>query len=97
MLTQPKLWNGGFFESVTLESLGLVINLGHHPNICPVNSDTQQITVIDLSGYHCVRVRFCGLLNIKVCGLSVVHDAQLTFVGSLDIKRSHGAPDNGGI
>ena len=58
-LIQPKSWNGSFFEGTTLESLGFIINLGHNVDICPVNPETQRVTVIDLSGYHLVRVRFC--------------------------------------
>ena len=55
-----KLWNSGFFENVTLESLGLIVNLHHHiGDVCSVNPDTQYVTVIDLSGRHVVRVRFC--------------------------------------
>ena len=54
------MWNGGFFKTATLESLGLVINLGHPANICPVAPDIRRILVIDLSGYHFVRVRFCA-------------------------------------
>jgi hypothetical protein len=60
MLTRPKSWNGGFFESATLESLGHIINLGHYTDGCPISTETRLISVIDLSGYHLVRVRFCG-------------------------------------
>ena len=45
---------------MTLESLGLVINLGHPTDICPVAPDIRRIFVIDLSGYHFVCVRFCA-------------------------------------
>ena len=55
-----KLWNGDFLENATLESLGLIINLAHSSDICPVSSETQRIFVIDVSGYHHVRVRFCA-------------------------------------
>ncbi|KAF9791850.1 hypothetical protein BJ322DRAFT_998331 [Thelephora terrestris] len=58
-LHRLQSWNDGFFESETLENLGLVVNLGHHTDICPVNPETKRITVIDLSGYHFLRVRFC--------------------------------------
>ncbi|KAF9778389.1 hypothetical protein BJ322DRAFT_1014720, partial [Thelephora terrestris] len=56
-LHRLQRWNGGFFESATLENLGLIVNLGHHnTDICPINTETQLITVIDLSGYHFVRL-----------------------------------------
>lgn len=58
-LTRFQLWNGGFFENATLESLGLVVNLAHPSDICPVGTETQRILVIDLSGYHFVCIRFC--------------------------------------
>ena len=46
-------------DNVTLESLGLIINLHHSTDTCPVGPEIQRITVIDNSGYHFVRVRFC--------------------------------------
>lgn len=54
------MWNGSFFESATLEDLGFVRNLGHPTDVCPGNPETQRILVVDLSGYHYVRVRFCA-------------------------------------
>ena len=59
-LIVPKTWNGSFFEGATLETLGLILNLCHSSGgICPVNPETQLITVVDLSGHHSIRVRFC--------------------------------------
>ena len=58
-LTRSQLWNGSFFEHATLKGLGLVINLIHSTDICPVGPETQRINVIDISSYHIVRVRFC--------------------------------------
>lgn len=45
---------------MTLENLGLVIDLIHRTGICPSGSETQRILVIDLSGYHFVSIRFCA-------------------------------------
>jgi len=45
---------------VTLDDLGLVLNLVHSTDVCPVNPETQRILVVDLSGYHFIRVRFCA-------------------------------------
>ena len=50
---------GGFFRRVTLESLGLIINLGHGSDSCPIFTDTETILVIDLSGHHSVCICFC--------------------------------------
>ena len=71
------MWNGGFFENVTLGSLGLVVNLIHHTDICPIGPETQLITVIDLSGYHFVRVRFCACSSSSF----LEHFRQLLRVG----------------
>jgi hypothetical protein len=48
---------------VTLESLGLVINLGHRGDRCPDQTETQRILVVDLSGYHTVCIRPCVCLK----------------------------------
>lgn len=49
----------GFFKRVTLESLGLVFNLGHSTQCCPASVETHRMLVIDLSGHHTVCLRFC--------------------------------------
>ena len=54
-----QVWADGFFKRVTLESLGLVANLGHSGEPCDVSTETHRVLVIDLSGHHTVRVRFC--------------------------------------
>lgn len=36
------------------------MNLGHSGDCCPFPAEAQRILVIDLSGYHTVRVRFCN-------------------------------------
>lgn len=56
----PKVWNGKYFEKATLESLGHIMNLAHPTNVCPVGPEIQRILVVDMSGYHYVRVRFCA-------------------------------------
>ena len=53
-------WNGCFFETDTLQNLGLRFQLGHGgvscPNPCPGPSD---FCVFDVSGIHKVSVDFC--------------------------------------
>ena len=44
---------------MTLERLGLVVNLGHSGDLCPMSTEPQRVLVVDLSGHHTVRVRFC--------------------------------------
>ncbi|KIL56864.1 hypothetical protein M378DRAFT_188510 [Amanita muscaria Koide BX008] len=58
-----EVWNGSFFERVTLKSLGLRIQLGHplgDPCPLPVPPSGNSFTVIDTSGVHEVGVDFCG-------------------------------------
>lgn len=55
-----QVWADGFFKRVSLDALGLIINLGHSGDHCPIPSDTQKVLVVDLSGHHAVQLRFCG-------------------------------------
>ena len=50
---------GGFFRRVSLEGLGLVVNLGHGGDSCPIFTNTEKMLVVDLSGHHAVHVRPC--------------------------------------
>lgn len=46
---------------MSLESLGLVVQLGHDNGTCKKPSETtKQIVVGDISGIHEVTVQFCG-------------------------------------
>ncbi|KAF9777681.1 hypothetical protein BJ322DRAFT_1114817 [Thelephora terrestris] len=58
-LHRIQLWNGDFFENTSLETLGLVVDLSHSGEKCPMVTESKCIFVIDVSGYHFVRVRFC--------------------------------------
>jgi hypothetical protein len=55
----PQYWQNGFFDRTSLHSLGLVCHLGHDSDPCPVGSQSRNIIVIDLNGWHKVRVGFC--------------------------------------
>lgn len=44
---------------VSLESLGLVVDLAHSGEICPTGI-IKRILVVDLSGYHYINARFCA-------------------------------------
>ncbi|KAA1479641.1 hypothetical protein DENSPDRAFT_862064 [Dentipellis sp. KUC8613] len=56
-------WNGTCFVPYSLYNAGLVIQLGHDGAPCPNPHDsTKDITVIDVSGIHRVRARFCSCL-----------------------------------
>ncbi|KAJ7736968.1 hypothetical protein DFH07DRAFT_870631 [Mycena maculata] len=66
-------WNGSFFQRRSLHSLGLVMQLGHPPGYSCTNSTPAHVhfTVIDVTGVHPVRVRFCN------CDSRVEHRQQL--------------------
>ncbi|THU93273.1 hypothetical protein K435DRAFT_670546, partial [Dendrothele bispora CBS 962.96] len=57
-------WNGVFFEEVSLKSLGLVVQLGHHHGSpCSDPRFTRAFTVIHVNGIHDVCVGFCNCEN----------------------------------
>ncbi|KAI0039152.1 hypothetical protein FA95DRAFT_1504561, partial [Auriscalpium vulgare] len=59
-------WNGHFFEHCSLSELGLCIQLGHDSLSCPnPRATTTALTVIDVSGVHTIRVRFCDCGNVQ--------------------------------
>ena len=58
-----KLWNGRFFERVTLKSLGCHIQLGHpigEPCLLKYPASGDSFVVIDTSGVHEVGLDYCG-------------------------------------
>lgn len=52
-------WENGFFNQVSLRSIGLVCNLGHGGAPCPMDSTPHELLIIDMNGWHKVQVRFC--------------------------------------
>jgi len=67
-------WKDGFFDRTSLYSLGHICHLGHNGNPCPANSPHRQLTVIDVNGWHKVRVVFC---KCGASGVSHEHYRQL--------------------
>ncbi|KAG1792970.1 uncharacterized protein HD556DRAFT_1432424 [Suillus plorans] len=68
------MWNGKFFESVALKTLGLRVQLGHTPGECCYNAQPvscDKFMVIDVHGIHDVAVDFCG------CKTAQIHYKQL--------------------
>ncbi|KIK33966.1 hypothetical protein CY34DRAFT_98770, partial [Suillus luteus UH-Slu-Lm8-n1] len=68
-LHRIDMWNGSFFQSITLKALGLRVQLGHTPgercyNAQPVSCD--EFTVIDAHGIHDVAVDFCGCETAQI-------------------------------
>lgn len=56
----PQHWQNEFFDRTTLRSLGLVCHLGHNGDPCPIGPRPLNLTIIDVNGWHKVRVGFCG-------------------------------------
>lgn len=57
------MWNGIFFERVTLKSLGLRVQLGHDANNVCTNPDpsfADNFTVIDNTAIHSISLDYCG-------------------------------------
>ncbi|KAG1729947.1 uncharacterized protein EDB91DRAFT_1239155 [Suillus paluster] len=76
------MWNGKFFESVTLKTLGLRVQLGHMPGECCYNAQPvscNEFTVIDAHGIHNVTVDFCG------CEMAEIRYKQLLRVCILEL------------
>jgi hypothetical protein len=72
-----EYWNGNFFESCTLQELGLVVHLGHNGWSCPQSFSTMKnFVVIDLSGVHKITVSFCGCVSAETKE-NIPHRTQL--------------------
>lgn len=67
-------WNGVFFESSSLKTLGLRVQLGHpigQPCILPQPAFNNDFVLIDTNGLHELGLDFCG------CETSETHVKQL--------------------
>jgi hypothetical protein len=54
-------WNGHFWKDVSLQSLGIVYQLGHGGQPCKVPAEMVcTMVVIHTNGVHTVRYRYCG-------------------------------------
>ncbi|KAG2050456.1 hypothetical protein BDR06DRAFT_983999 [Suillus hirtellus] len=76
-LHQLQKWNSDYFESASLKSLGLQIQLGHTlghtcPNPCHAFND--DFDIIDSHGMHEVLLDFCD------CTLVTTHIQQLLYI-----------------
>ncbi|KAJ7175314.1 hypothetical protein C8R46DRAFT_1213798 [Mycena filopes] len=56
-----KVWNGNFWVAQTLQSLGLIYQLGHQGGRCPRPKPVvRSMVVMDTSGIHEIKYRRCG-------------------------------------
>ncbi|THU89414.1 hypothetical protein K435DRAFT_677988 [Dendrothele bispora CBS 962.96] len=56
-------WKNNFFQPVTLQSLGLVLQLGHPSGeacYCASTSPVTMLVALDCSGVHKLNVRYCA-------------------------------------
>ncbi|KAH9956388.1 hypothetical protein BGW80DRAFT_1439367 [Lactifluus volemus] len=59
-LHHVEIWNGRFFAAVTLQSLGLRVQLGHGGAPCPLPSaGPENFCIFDTYGVHYISVDFC--------------------------------------
>ncbi|KAG1746445.1 hypothetical protein EDB19DRAFT_1894208 [Suillus lakei] len=69
-----EYWNGHFFQTTSLKSLGLRIQLGHRIGLrCnnPTPALNDDFVVIDVNGVHTIGLDFCG------CETAQLHVTQL--------------------
>ena len=55
-----QCWKHGFFDRTSLYSLGFVCHLGHGGSACPIDSPPRDLLIIDINGWHKLRVKFCN-------------------------------------
>jgi hypothetical protein len=57
---KPQYWTGTFYKHTTLQTLGLVSQLGHDGEKCPSPGTIQfNFMVLDISGLHLLDIRYC--------------------------------------
>lgn len=49
----------GFYQASSLCEVGLTIYFGHNGQCCPQFSVATRLTVVDITGVHCMRVGWC--------------------------------------
>lgn len=77
-------WNGLFFEKTTLQSLGLVIQLGHNPGeACPAPTPSPRASmVIDTNGFHPVNLQYCQCSQMARAGDTTEQLIRAELVGA---------------
>ncbi|KAN0078443.1 hypothetical protein V8E55_010500 [Tylopilus felleus] len=63
-----KMWNGKFFETVSLKALGLCVQLGHnpsHPCHNPKRCFDDTFVIIDTTGIHSISLDFCNCEHVQ--------------------------------
>ncbi|KAF9780597.1 hypothetical protein BJ322DRAFT_1112587 [Thelephora terrestris] len=73
-LHRLECWKDGFFDRASLHSPGFVCNLGHEGAACPVGSQPHELLIVNINGWHKLRVRYC---NCGASKLRLEHYYQL--------------------
>ncbi|KAF9489972.1 hypothetical protein BDN71DRAFT_1349873, partial [Pleurotus eryngii] len=65
-----KEWNGNCFIRMTLQAMGLQVQLGHLPEIpCPCPMTMPSFMVLHINGLHVITVNFCACDHVIEYGL----------------------------
>lgn len=72
-LKPAQRWNGRFFDASTLQSIGLVVQLGHEDGRrCPAPAlAPRSFVVLHTNGFHPVNVQFCQCDQVQFAGTRV--------------------------
>jgi hypothetical protein len=100
-LNTAQIWNGSFFAPYLLQRAGLVVQLGYDGKLCPFPEEKDiLLTVIDVSGIHCICYQLCRCLQIgsadpivqlmhaKWWPASMVHPQVVTTFSTLELYHS---------
>lgn len=85
---EPQHWNGLYFEAATLKSLGLCMQLGHHPGhhcVSPKPASGDDFVIIDSHSIHKVGLDYCGCEGATVPETQLLH-LLLYPVTSMNLK-----------
>ena len=58
-------WKGDFYDAISFQHLGFILNLGHDRSPCPLNSisssdfTSDQFTVVNLAGISIHTIKWC--------------------------------------
>ncbi|KAJ7250229.1 hypothetical protein C8J57DRAFT_1521243 [Mycena rebaudengoi] len=81
-------WNGTFFDKISLQNLGLRVQVGHrHGQRCPeAHAAHTDFVVLHTNGIHQVSVDFCDCERVDDAGPPEIQLLQAGWFPSTDIK-----------
>lgn len=68
-----QIWRDGSYQRITLQELGLIVQLGHRPGevCCAPVWAPRGFVIIHINGFHPVNLCFCGCDNVSTAGSRV--------------------------